>query len=71
MTRIFRTETPTPTDELKQKIGETICILVQPYIFEIVGMKSDGDLKFTITCKITGKATDIGNQFIKETEENE
>ena len=64
--RIFRTQLHSPTDELKTRIGEVVCLIVQPFIFEIVDMKNDGGLHFTITCKVTGKATDVGKQFMEE-----
>ena len=71
MTRIFRTETPTPTDELKQNIGKTICQIITPWVFEIVSMEHDSGLRYTITCRVTGKVTDIGHKFIEECEKNE
>ena len=70
-TRIFRTSVDTPDKMLMERIGDLVCGLVQPFIFEINEMRHDGGLHYTLVCKITGKATDIGETWMKETAKHE
>ena len=65
--RIFRTEIYTPSDEFKKNIGETVCQLIHPYVFELIDMKHEDGIRYILTCKVTGKPTDLAQEiFLKE-----
>ena len=73
MTRIFRTEEHSPTDEFKKNIGELVTSVVQPWIFEIVALESDSEnsLRFIMTCRITGKMTEAGEKVLLKRNKND
>lgn len=65
--RTFRTESNTPTEELKNNIGGLICQISSPWIFEIIKIEQgEQNLNFIITCKVTGKLTEQGQKFMEE-----
>lgn len=70
--RIFRTTAETPDKQLIERVGDLICGLVVPFIFEIIDLKQD-DTKwdYIVTCKVTGKLSDIGKTWMKELDERE
>jgi len=66
MTRTFRTEIHTPSEELKTAIGNLICTVCHPWIFEITEIEEERPAKIILVCKVTGKLTDVGRAFMEE-----
>ena len=69
--RIFRTEVFTCTDEMKKQIGDVICQLTAPFVFEVLKVEEEDTCHYILTCRVTGKATEIGRKMIEESKGEE